>query len=173
MKKGTVIILWFLLVIFVLMVGLIATIKDVDSEDDKQIGARVFFCVGAAALACWFAWGIGEDKGKKEAKEKYWGEPIIGFPERGEFKVLNQRTDENDWRFLRLKDLHSGKICCYASNIKLLDQDGKEITESVPKIIEIYKHEDVEIIVNEEQRFAKSNPAYYIFPLTDKGEIEA
>ncbi len=163
MKKGTVNFLWILVVILIILISVSSNIKDINAKGEKNIGQRAIACMVAAILACLCVWYIAKDEGKKEAKKKYLGESIVGFPKQGKFDVLNQGIDDGNWRFLRLRNTLSGEIYSYIDDAKLVDQGGQEITTSVPSRIEIQKHVEVEI--DKEKKHAKNNPVYYVFPL--------
>lgn len=163
MKKRAVNFLWILALILIISIGVSSNIKDIDAKGEKNIGQRAMACMIAAILACLSIWRIAEDEGKKEAKEKYRGQSIVGFPKQGKFDVLSQGIDSDDWRFLRLKNTLSGEIYSYTDNAKLLDENGQEIATIIPNRIEIQKH--VEVEVDKEKKHAKNNPVYYVFSL--------
>ena len=149
MKKGIVLVFWILLVILIFMIGLTATMKDVDSKGGHQKTSRVTLCTFMALLACLVAYDIAEDKGKKEAK----GEALERIPPGRYKKILVQKeyAEEDEckhWYFFRLMNKDTEKrICCFIPKTRIVNEEAAIIPElEIPDHFEVIarRHQDEE-----------------------------
>lgn len=169
MKKGTVVFFWALLIISIIVVGSIATIKDVDSEGNKQAGPRVFLCMFMAALACWAAWILAKDKGNKEAKEEFTGQAIRELPNGEKFR----KYFEYDWsEYIFLLLVNSKETACkvyFLEKKSLLGRDGKELSE-IPQEFDVTRGTKGELRkLHDFNEIGETHEVYYLTP-TEKAE---